>query len=180
VGSNCRNMLGTLLIGSALSGCSNEAGAASGSDIIAENVYGVWACEMENEQEGVTLSMVGHTTYSPTGSYEATGLGVVYFDTPFEQIRWVATSSGSFSISSDGRLTITAKKVEAQRLFPIGSWGLDAENLAQVENDLISPINNSNEQTSDYTITHLTTDRLDTIDTDGISWSCRKKSETNK
>ncbi|MAN46842.1 MAG: hypothetical protein GYB49_04765 [Alphaproteobacteria bacterium] len=174
-----RNILVTLLIGSALSGCSNEADAASGSEFIAENIQGVWACEMENERDGATLSMVGHTTYSPTGSYEATGLGVVYFETPFDQIRWVATSSGSFQVSDD-KLTITTKKVEAQRLFPIGLSGVEAETVAQIENDLISPINNSNEQTSDYTITRLDTDRLDTINTDGTAWKCRKKSEANK
>ena len=179
MGSHRWLLFGALLLNGTISGCSSDADTVSGSNLLPEHLHGIWTCEMQKEQEGVTLAMTGHTTYASTGYYEATGLGIVYFDNPYEQIRWVATSSGSYRISDD-ELTITTTNVEAKRLFAIGFSDVDEETLTDIENDIIDPINNSTEQTGKYTITLLTDDRLDTIDEDGNTWNCRKDSEATK
>ena len=80
---------------------------------------GHWTCSMEHTTSDLVLRMTGHTTFASDGRYEATGLGLVHFGDPEDQVRWVARSSGWYNQNGE-TLIYSGLLVDANALPPVG------------------------------------------------------------
>lgn len=135
---------------------------------------GNWTCNMEHAGDGLVLKMTGHTTFASDGRYSATGLGVVHFDNPDEQVRWVATSSGWYDL--DGvALSYSGLRIEPRPLPPLGMEGRSIEDVEDLYASIVGSIENEPEGPQTSEILSLDSRQL-VIRTDGdnLIWNCQR------
>ncbi|MEO0467342.1 MAG: hypothetical protein AAF216_12440 [Pseudomonadota bacterium] len=135
---------------------------------------GSWTCSMEHEGDDLVVKMTGHTTYGRDGRYEATGLGIVHFDDPGDQVRWVATSSGWYA-QTGVEVSYSDLEVFPRALPPLGFEDLPMSEVEDLYMAIVGGIVQQPDGPQTSTILELDSRNLMIKSDDSKHiWNCRR------